>query len=62
MSFAPRPVSSYSFQSSKEKFDTNHPLFHWMFRASRNWSGIQPLIDGMAHHLSQLPRQGRDVV
>lgn len=31
-----------------------------MFRASRNWSGIQPLIDGMAHHLSQLPRQGRD--
>lgn len=31
-----------------------------MFRASRNWSGIQPLIDGMAHHLSRLPRQGRD--
>ena len=31
-----------------------------MFRASRNWSGIQPLSDGIVHHLSQLPRQGRD--
>lgn len=31
-----------------------------MFRASRNWSGIQPLLDGMARHLSRLPRQGRD--
>src|SRR5690554_24687 len=31
-----------------------------MFRASRNWSGIQPLLMGMETHLSQLPRQGRD--
>ena len=31
-----------------------------MFRASRNWSGIQPLLDGMANHLAQLPRYGRD--
>lgn len=31
-----------------------------MFRASRNWSGIQHLLDGMTRHLAQLPRQGRD--
>lgn len=31
-----------------------------MFRASRSWSSIQHLIDGMARHLAQLPRQGRD--
>jgi hypothetical protein len=31
-----------------------------MFQASRNWSGIQPLLDGMMNHLAQLPRLGRD--
>ncbi|CAI4213042.1 unnamed protein product [Parascedosporium putredinis] len=47
-------------KTSKERFDSGSPLFQWMFQASRNWSGIQPLLDGMMNHLAQLPRQGRD--
>lgn len=62
---ASRPIftpmtNTLAHQSSKDKFDTSHPLFHWMFRASRSWSGIQHLLDGMTRHLAQLPRQGRD--
>lgn len=29
-----------------------------MFQASRNWSGISKLIDGMRHHVTQIPDSG----
>ncbi|KAH7142919.1 hypothetical protein B0J13DRAFT_503327 [Dactylonectria estremocensis] len=56
----PSTVMADSFleKNTKEGFTTAHPLFHWMFQASRNWSGISRLIDGMTHHLTQLPDSG----
>ncbi|KAH7142184.1 hypothetical protein EDB81DRAFT_899787 [Dactylonectria macrodidyma] len=56
----PSTVMADSFleRNAKEGFTTAHPLFHWMFQASRNWSGISRLIDGMGHHLTQLPDSG----
>ena len=34
-----------------------HPLFHWMFRASRDWHGLAGVINGMAAHVARLPRK-----
>nr|XP_036585779.1 mhyt domain signaling [Colletotrichum truncatum]KAF6795970.1 mhyt domain signaling [Colletotrichum truncatum] len=47
-------------KNASDNFSISHPLFLWMFQASRNWSGISTLIGGMANHLAHLPRQGRD--
>ncbi|KAH8652905.1 hypothetical protein BGZ61DRAFT_594901 [Ilyonectria robusta] len=56
----PSTVMADSFleKNTKEGFTTAHPLFHWMFQASRNWGGISRLIDGMSHHLTQLSDPG----
>ncbi|KAJ4123015.1 hypothetical protein NW768_010007 [Fusarium equiseti] len=43
--------------NSKEKFNTSHEQFQWMFQASRNWVGISGLINGMKRHLAQLPHK-----
>lgn len=32
-------------------FSISHPVFLWVFRTTRNWSGIQDLIGGMRNHL-----------
>lgn len=53
-------TDSFLEKHSKEGFNIGHPLFHWMFHASRNWSGISSLIGGMRHHLSLLPHSGRE--
>ncbi|KAK7403588.1 hypothetical protein QQX98_010640 [Neonectria punicea] len=45
---------------AKEGFSIGHPLFHWMFHASRNWTRISSLVGGMRQHLAQLPHCGRD--
>ncbi|KAF2833613.1 hypothetical protein CC86DRAFT_461935 [Ophiobolus disseminans] len=34
-----------------EEFNTTHPVFHWLFRVTRNWSGIIELIPSMREHL-----------
>jgi len=34
-----------------EEFNTAHPVFHWIFRVSRNWIGIADLIPSMREHL-----------
>ncbi|KAM5357827.1 hypothetical protein ACJZ2D_015870 [Fusarium nematophilum] len=41
--------------NTKGGFSIGHPLFHWMFQASRNWSIISSLVGGMRQHISQLP-------
>ncbi|KAK8099507.1 uncharacterized protein PG998_012748 [Apiospora kogelbergensis] len=41
-------------------FTTAHPLFHWMYRASRDWSSISSLLPWMSDHITNLPRRGRD--
>ncbi|KAF4340074.1 signaling ykoW [Fusarium beomiforme] len=46
-------------KNDKERFNTAHPQFHWMFQASRNWTGISGLINGMKQHLAQLPHKSR---
>ncbi|EPE10535.1 hypothetical protein F503_05630 [Ophiostoma piceae UAMH 11346] len=48
-------------RSAQEIFTVQHPLFQWMFRASRNWSTINPVIDRMHNHLAHLPhKKGAD--
>lgn len=42
-------------RSTHEVFTVQHPLFQWMFRASRNWGSIEPILDGMHNHLAHLP-------
>ncbi|RMZ66248.1 mhyt domain signaling [Pyrenophora seminiperda CCB06] len=34
-----------------EEFNTGHPVFQWIFRVSRNWSGVSELIPSMREHL-----------
>ncbi|KAF1849799.1 uncharacterized protein K460DRAFT_381714 [Cucurbitaria berberidis CBS 394.84] len=34
-----------------DDFNTSHPVFQWIFRVSRNWSGILDLIPSMREHL-----------
>ncbi|TPX17558.1 uncharacterized protein E0L32_012151 [Thyridium curvatum] len=47
-------TDSFLEKSRKEGFNNTHPVFNWMFRASRNWGGISTLLVGMKHHLLQL--------
>ncbi|CEI39835.1 hypothetical protein FVEN_g2115 [Fusarium venenatum] len=46
-------------ENKKERFNTSHSQFAWMFQASRNWIGISGLINGMRRHLEQLPHKSR---
>ncbi|KAG5913530.1 hypothetical protein E4U42_001079, partial [Claviceps africana] len=41
-------------QSNDDVFNTNHPLFHWMFRASRNWDTIAAITAKMTSHIALL--------
>ncbi|KAL6703011.1 hypothetical protein ACN47E_010287 [Coniothyrium glycines] len=34
-----------------DEFNTSHPVFQWIFRVSRNWTGISELIPSMREHL-----------
>ncbi|KHN98433.1 uncharacterized protein MAM_03557 [Metarhizium album ARSEF 1941] len=44
-------------QSNDDVFNTSHPLFHWMFRASRNWDTIAKVMDKMASHVAFLAQE-----
>ncbi|KAL2214362.1 hypothetical protein CC79DRAFT_1262586, partial [Sarocladium strictum] len=59
---APSAVITESFleKHAKEGFNIAHPLFHWMFQASRSWPSISSLISGMKSHLITLARPGLD--
>ncbi|CCT68010.1 uncharacterized protein FFUJ_06762 [Fusarium fujikuroi IMI 58289] len=46
-------------ENADDKFNTAHPQFLWMFQASRNWTGISGLINGMKQHLRQLPHKSQ---
>ncbi|KAH7117455.1 hypothetical protein EDB81DRAFT_916284 [Dactylonectria macrodidyma] len=58
--FIPSTVVTDSFleKNTKEGFDVGHPLFQWMFQASRNWGVISTLVGGMRRDVSQLPDSG----
>ncbi|KAI5456222.1 hypothetical protein BGZ63DRAFT_435738 [Mariannaea sp. PMI_226] len=51
-------ADSFLEKNTKEGFTIAHSLFHWMFQASRNWSGISRLINSMNYHLTQLRDSG----
>ncbi|KAG7407140.1 Signaling protein YkoW [Fusarium oxysporum f. sp. rapae] len=42
-------------QHTKDGFSIRHPIFQWMFLASRNWSIISSFVGGMRQHVLQLP-------
>ncbi|KAJ4016125.1 hypothetical protein NW761_015108 [Fusarium oxysporum] len=58
--FIPSTVVTDSFleKNAKGGFGIGHPLFQWMFQASRNWGIISILVGGMRQHVSQLPHSG----
>lgn len=53
-------TDSFLEKTPQDSFSVAHPLFHWMFQASRNWSSITSIIGGITNHLSHLPHNGRD--
>ncbi|KAI1076497.1 FAD dependent oxidoreductase-domain-containing protein [Whalleya microplaca] len=53
-------TDTYVERTQSDTFDIAHPLFHWMFQASRNWKGVSGMITGMTNHLAHLSKGGRD--
>ncbi|KAK7917357.1 hypothetical protein PG985_010965 [Apiospora marii] len=53
-------TDAFPQKSHDDVFTTAHPLFHWMYRASRDWSSISSLLPWMSDHIANLPRHGRD--
>ncbi|KAL8282094.1 hypothetical protein RB597_009687 [Gaeumannomyces tritici] len=47
-------TDSFVEMSPQDAFGTAHPLFHWIFRVSRNWSCVNPLLEDMSSHLTKL--------
>lgn len=47
-------------KTPQDSFTVAHPLFQWMFQASRNWSSITSIIAGITNHLTHLPHNERD--
>ncbi|KAK0750648.1 hypothetical protein B0T18DRAFT_131298 [Schizothecium vesticola] len=54
-------TATFMQKTQRDIFDTAHPLFHWIFQASRNWPTVSSLIPKMTGHLSQLPHHGRSL-
>ncbi|KAH6645916.1 hypothetical protein BKA67DRAFT_525779 [Truncatella angustata] len=52
-------TETFPQKSHDDVFTTAHPLFHWMYRASRNWSSISTLLPWITTHLDNLPRTTR---
>ncbi|GAB7364874.1 hypothetical protein MBLNU230_g5665t1 [Neophaeotheca triangularis] len=52
-------TDKYNHRSFAEDFDTAHPVFHWVYRVSRNWAGVSDLLPKMKSHL--YARQGEDM-
>lgn len=53
-------TDAFPQKSHDDVFTTAHPLFHWMYRASRDWSSVSSLLPWMSDHITNLPRHGRD--
>ncbi|PBP21700.1 hypothetical protein BUE80_DR007606 [Diplocarpon rosae] len=44
-------ANSWMERSFEDIFNVAHPVFLWIFRASRNWYGISTLVPGMRKHI-----------
>jgi NO-binding membrane sensor protein with MHYT domain len=53
-------TETYLEKTPSDHFSIAHPLFHWMFRASRNWSGMSDVIKSMSAHVTNLRKGRRD--
>ncbi|ETS77585.1 hypothetical protein PFICI_11459 [Pestalotiopsis fici W106-1] len=53
-------TETYLEKTPSDHFSIAHPLFHWMFRTSRNWSGMSDVIKSMSAHISNLRKGRRD--
>ncbi|KAK6857154.1 hypothetical protein PG995_007341 [Apiospora arundinis] len=57
-------TDAFPQKTHDDVFTTAHPLFHWMYRASRDWSSVSSLLPWMSDHITNLPRStsssGRD--
>lgn len=53
-------TDTYVEKTPDDHFSIAHPLFHWMFQASRNWGGMSNVIHSMANHLAYLRQSSRD--
>ncbi|KAK4195703.1 hypothetical protein QBC40DRAFT_288625 [Triangularia verruculosa] len=54
-------TSKFLHKTQNDVFSIAHPLFHWVFQASRNWSSVAVLLGKMRNHLAELPHRGRNV-
>ncbi|PTB39435.1 uncharacterized protein TrAFT101_007779 [Trichoderma asperellum] len=50
-------TDTYFAKSNDDVFNTSHPLFLWMFRASRNWDTITKVMTKMTSHISFLAQE-----
>jgi hypothetical protein len=53
-------TNKYHHRTFSEEFDTNHPVFHWIFRVSRNWTSVSDFIQTMKSHINALRADGSD--
>ncbi|KAK4212304.1 hypothetical protein QBC37DRAFT_195803 [Rhypophila decipiens] len=51
-------TSTFLQKTRDDVFSTAHPLFHWVFQASRNWPSITNLVEKMGDHLTMLANNG----
>ncbi|KXJ86691.1 hypothetical protein Micbo1qcDRAFT_218871 [Microdochium bolleyi] len=55
-----RITDTYVERTASDSFSIGNPLFHWMFQASRNWHGLQSIMQGMSKHVHQLSKDDRE--
>lgn len=53
-------TDKFNHRTFDEDFDIAHPVFQWIFRVSRNWSGVMDLIPKMKSHLGAHRDGGND--
>ena len=53
-------TDKYHHRTFNEDFDTHHPVFHWIFRASRNWTSVSEFIPKMKSHINALRADGSE--
>ncbi|KAF2461590.1 hypothetical protein BDY21DRAFT_274810, partial [Lineolata rhizophorae] len=44
----------YNQRSFTDEFNVSHPVFHWLFKVTRNWGGITEMIPPMRSHLGTM--------
>ncbi|KKA28493.1 hypothetical protein TD95_003221 [Thielaviopsis punctulata] len=55
-------TDSFPERSPSDTLTEAHPLFHWMFQATRNWSVLEPLARSTVAHLMALPKNNYDTI